>query len=158
MFRAPCRALPLALSLAACTALPPPRTPAPPPAPSPQWAGVYTGTCDLLVAAGEERQHCEPLLFVSLFPAQTRNFVVQTREGFVVGFRTRPTAVSAQHHEVAEVVVGEYPPLPALGHCDFVMTPDRKGSLFCECYAGGKPYRAHFRVSALKQASGRAPQ
>jgi hypothetical protein len=144
-----------ALAVAGCAPLPP--SPPAPVGPAPQWAGVYAGSCDLLVQAGEERKACDPLLFVSIFPARTKNFVLQTAAGLVVGFRTKPTAVSAQHNDVSDVVIDKYPPLPALGHCDFVLGDGHKGSLFCECYAGGKAYRAHFRITGLKQASGSLP-
>ena len=142
--------------LAGCATLQP-AAPARPPGEVPAWAATYTGSCDVLVQAGDERKGCDPLLFVSVFASRVRNFVVQTSDGLVIGFRTTPTEVSQRHHEVAQIIVDSYPPLPALGHCDFVMADDNKGSLFCESYAGGKVYRAHFRVTGLKQAAGQAP-
>lgn len=147
----------LMLALAGCTTLPDTRTAHAPAGGTPQWAATYTGSCDVLEQAGEVRKSCDPLLFASAFPSGVRNFVVQTADGLVVGFRTKPTEVSQRHHEVAEVVIDRYPPLPALGHCDFVMAEETKGSLFCECYAGGKSYRAHFRIMGVKQMAGSPP-
>ena len=144
----------LMLALAGCTTLQDATRSAAPAGPAPQWAATYTGSCDLLVQAGEERKGCDPLLFASAFPGGVRNFVLQTADGLVVGFRTKPTDVSQRHHEVAEIVIDRYPPLAALGHCDFVMAEAAKGSLFCECYAGGKPCRVPFRSTGVTKSAG----